>query len=106
MLESQRNIERKKYIRSAIQALSDNVPLIFEAIPTEPLKLRKNTKQLSLSGAISAMENLQRVKGTIPPDIIDEISKVNSLINEAYQILTKPLQDEIAKLTSLLGKLP
>ena len=106
MLESQKNIERKKYIRSAIQALSDNVPFIFEPLPTEPLNLRRNTKQLSLSGAISAMENLYRVKGIIPSDIEDEISKVNSLINEAYQILTKPLQDEIAKLNSLLGKLP
>ena len=69
MLESQRNIERKKYIWSAIQALSDNVPLIFEALSTGPLKLRRNTKQLSLSGAVSAIKKLQCVQGTTSLDI-------------------------------------
>lgn len=106
MLEAQRNIERKKYIRSAIQALSDGTSFVFEPLPSEPLKLRRNTKQLSLSGAITAMENLQRVQGAISPNISGEISRVSSLIREAHQILTKPLHDEIVKLDSLLGKLP
>lgn len=79
---------------------------IFEPIPSEPLRLRKNTKQLSLSGAISAMERLNLIQGPISAEIINEIGKVKSLIKEAHQVLTKPLQDEIAKLNSLLGKLP
>lgn len=49
--------------------------LFFESISSEHLKLCKNTKQLSLSRAISVMESLKRVHGPISEQIIHEIVK-------------------------------
>lgn len=101
MLEAQRDIDLKKHIRSAIQALSDNVPFIYEDIP-ENLQTRKSKKQLSLSGAVDSIKALEQVKGDVSDVRKKEIERVKALINEAYETLLQPLSDQIQKLNILV----
>jgi len=97
MLEAQRNIERKKCIRSIIQALSDSSPLIYEDLP-EILLPRKNKTQISLPNALLASQTLQKIQGTPSTGVSEEMQKIQPLVGAAHKALIIPLDEQKGKL--------
>lgn len=104
MLEAQRDIERKKCIRSMIRAMSAVVPFIYEGLP-EILHIHKNKTQISLKDAAQAFEKLGEIKGTSSSEVIAEIDKVKALAEEARQALVSPLTDKIGEYNALLERI-
>ena len=97
MLDAQREISRRKYIRSVVHAFSDDAPLIFEDLPMQ-LRLRANPKQFMWSNVSQSLQGLQKIKGDISPTLSEEIQRIKALIEEAHTVSAKPLNEQIEKL--------
>ena len=104
MLEAQRDIERKKCVRSMIRAMSDVVPFIYEALP-EKLSLCNNKKQISLENAAQSFEKLCKIKGEASFEVKAEIDRVKSLAEEAHRVLVGPLTNDIERYGSILSRI-